>query len=216
MRRVTDVEMDARTTDRDAIRALVEDWVVFRDSGSWSEFERVWHDDGWMTATWFQGPFREFIAVSREGFDRGVMIAHFLGGHSAEVLGDRAIAQTKMKIEQRATIDGVTVDVTCSGRFYDFIERRDRRWGIVRRQPIYERDRLDVLDPSARLRLDPERLAQLPVGYRHLGYAQEMLGYTVMRDLPGLVGSAVDHLYEEGARWLAGSPTPGIPLRDGA
>ena len=65
-----------------AIRKVVEDWVVLRDSGRWEEFARVWHDDGWMTATWFQGPYAEFIAVSRSGFEHGVNIAHFLGGFS--------------------------------------------------------------------------------------------------------------------------------------
>ena len=27
-----------------------------------------------MTATWFQGPARKFIEVSREGFERGVAV----------------------------------------------------------------------------------------------------------------------------------------------
>jgi len=49
----------------------------------------------------------------------------------------------------------VEVDVTCTGRFYDFFEQRAGRWAIVRRQPIYEQDRLDVLDPAGTVRLDP-------------------------------------------------------------
>ena len=89
-----------------AIRKVVEDWVVLRDSGRWNEFARVWHDDGWMTATWFQGPYTEFIAVSRSGFEHGVNIAHFLGGFSCEVAGSRAIAQTKMKIESGPSSTG--------------------------------------------------------------------------------------------------------------
>lgn len=194
------------------IRKVVEDWVVLRDAGRWDDFARVWHDDGWMTATWFQGPFRDFIAVSRDGFERGVNIAHFLGGFSCEIAGDRAISQVKMKIEQRAPIDGVEVDVLCSGRFYDFQERRDGRWGIVRRQPIYEKDRLDVLDPSASLKLDAAKLATFPYGYRHLGYLQEAQGQQVLRGLPGLRGPEVELLYREGAGWLAGSEKPGIPL----
>lgn len=116
-----------------AIRKVAEDWVVLRDSGRWEEFARVWHDDGWMTATWFQGPYAEFIAASESGFEHGVLIAHFLGGFSCAIAGARAVAQTKMKFEQRAVLDGVEVDVTCSGRFYDFLERRAGRWGIVRR-----------------------------------------------------------------------------------
>jgi len=42
--------------------------------------------------------------------------------------------------------------------------------GLVLRQPIYEKDRLDPLDPSAKLALDAELLARFPEGYRHLAY----------------------------------------------
>src|SRR5690348_18142835 len=136
--------------DRFAIRELVENWALWRDAGDWERFATVWHPtEGWMTATWFQGPARDFIAVSREGFDRGVSILHFLGGHTADVAGGRAIAQTKMTINQRADVDGVEVDVVCMGRFYDFCAKHEGQWKIVRRQPIYEKDRLDVVDPAA-------------------------------------------------------------------
>src|SRR6202167_2263217 len=198
-----------------AIRKVVEDWVVLRDSGRWEEFARVWHNDGWMTATWFQGPYTEFIAVSRSGFEHGVNIAHFLGGFSCEVAGNRAIAQTKMKIEQRAIVDETEVDVTCSGRFYDFLELRGGRWGIVPRQPIYEKDRLDVVDPSSSLKLDAPKLASFPDGYRHLGYVQEAQGQRVLRGLPGLRGREVELLYGEGTDWLAGSAPPRPPPRAG-
>ena len=132
-----------------AIREVIENWVLWRDAGDWDRFATVWHDDGWMTATWFQGPARKFIEVSREGFERGVSILHFLGGFTCDVAGYRAISQTKMTINQRATVEGALVDVVCTGRFYDFLEKRSERWGIVRRQPIYEKDRMDPVDPAA-------------------------------------------------------------------
>jgi hypothetical protein len=203
---------EALAADRQAIRDVVENWVLWRDAGDWERFATVWHDDGWMTATWFQGPAREFIRVSREGFERGVSILHFLGGFTCDISGDRAIAQVKMTINQRATVDDVLVDVVCTGRFYDFLERRHGRWGIVRRQPIYEKDRMDPVDPSAELTLDQERLAMFPEGYRHLGYLQSKNGFTVKIGLPGLRGPAVETLYREGREWLAGSKTPGAPL----
>ena len=103
-------------TDRDEIRDLVENWALWRDAGDWARFRTVWHDDGVMNATWFQGGFEEFIRVSREGFDRGVRILHFLGGTALEVVGDRAIAQTKMTISQRGPVEGVECDVVCTGR----------------------------------------------------------------------------------------------------
>ena len=194
------------------IRQLVEKWALTRDAGDWAGFASVWHQDGWMTATWFQGPAGEFIRASREGFDAGVSILHFLGGSRCEVSGDRAVAQTKMTIQQRAPVHGITADVTCTGRFYDFLEKRAGAWGIVRRQPVYEKDRLDPVDPGARLTLDPQRLAEFPTGYRHLGYVQEAQGQRVLRGLPGLRGPEVELLYGEGAAWLAGSATPGVPL----
>ena len=195
-----------------AIREVIENWALWRDAGDWDRFATVWHEDGWMTATWFQGPAEQFIKVSREGFERGVNILHFLGGFTCDVAGNRAISQTKMTINQRAMVDGLEVDVVCIGRFYDFLEKRNDRWAIVRRQPIYEKDRMDPVEPSRRLMLDVTVLAKFPEGYRHLAYLQSKNGFTVKGNLPGLRGQVVETLYAEGRAWLAGSTTPGTPL----
>jgi hypothetical protein len=198
--------MSEMAADKQAIRELVENWVIWRDSGDWDRFRTVWHDDGRMMATWFQGSAEEFIQASREGFARGVNILHFLGGHTSDIAGPRAIAQTKMQIMQRAAVHDIPVDVVCTGRFYDFLEKRGGRWGIVLRQPIYEKDRMDPIDPTAKLALDRDLLAQFPEGYRHLAYLQAQNGSKVKRDMPGLKGPAVEALYARGAAWLAGKP----------
>jgi SnoaL-like domain len=186
-----------------AIRDLVENWVVWRDAGDWERFATVWHDEGVMMATWFQGPAADFIRVSREGFERGVRILHFQGGTSIDLAGERAIAQTKMTITQRTTVEDVECDVVCTGRFYDFLERRDERWRIVLRQPIYEIDRLTPVSGGPGPQLDRDLLAQFPSGYRHLAYIQTRIGYDVKRDMPGLTGPEVETLYRRGAEWLA-------------
>jgi len=193
------------TEDRLAIAQVVQDWAIWRDAGDWERFRTVWHDDGWMSATWFQGPASQFIEVSRAGFEKGVSILHFLGGSSVELAGARAIAQTKMTISQRGSLDGVAVDVVCTGRFYDFFENRAGRWAIVLRQPIYEKDRLDPLDPAARLQLDAALLARFPEGYRHLAYLQTRLGFQVKPDMPQLRGPEVERLYAQGRAWLEGA-----------
>jgi len=190
--------------DRLQIRDLIENWAIWRDGLMWDRFRTVWHEDGRMMATWFQGTADEFIHVSRQGYERGVRILHFLGGMSIDLAGSRAIAQTKMTISQRAPVEGVVCDVVCTGRFYDFLEKRAGRWGMVLRQPIYEKDRLDSVDPGARLALDQELLAQFPEGYRHLAYLQTKIGYKVKPDMPGLEGPEVEQLYRDGAAWLAG------------
>ena len=186
------------------IRRLIERWAVWRDAGDWERFATVWHPDGVMMATWFQGPFADFIRVTREGWDKGVSILHFLGGSAIEVRGERAIAQTKMTISQRGPVDGVLCDVVCTGRFYDFVVRHEGEWKLLHRQPIYEKDRIDPVDPAAELVLDAKALAQFPAGYRHLAYIQTRIGYTVKLDMPMIQGEQVQRLYQRGARWLAG------------
>jgi hypothetical protein len=198
---MTDVAADKVT-----IRALVENWAVWRDARLWDRFRTVWHAEGRMMATWFQGGFEEFIKVNDEGWARGVRILHFLGGSSIDVVGDRAIAQTKMTISQRAPVEGVICDVVCTGRFYDFFDRRAAHWGLVLRQPIYEKDRLDPVDPSAKLVLDQDLLKRFPEGYRHLAYLQSRIGYKVKPDMPGIEGPELEALYARGARWLSGGP----------
>jgi len=193
------------SADRLIIRQLVEDWAVLRDARMWERFGTVWHEDGVMQATWFQGSRDEFIKVSEEGYARGVRILHFLGGSTIDVAGTRAIAQTKMTISQRAKVEDVLCDVVCTGRFYDFFEKRNGRWGLVLRQPIYEKDRLDPLDPSAKLTLDNDLLARFPEGYRHLAYLQTRIGYMVKPDMPGLDGPEVEALYKRGEKWLSGA-----------
>ena len=197
---------DAEQTDRLAIRDLIDNWAVWRDAGDWERFATVWHEDGWMSATWFQGSAADFIRVSKEGWAKGVSILHFQGGMSIDLAGTRAIAQTKMTISQRGPVHGVICDVVCTGRFFDFLEKRAGQWGVVRRQPIYEKDRLDPLDPAAALRLDQAKLVQYPEGYRHLAYIQQRIGYRVKLDMPMLKGDAVQALYRRGSDWLAGAP----------
>lgn len=190
--------------ERLAISDLLQNWAVWRDAGDWQRFQTVWHPDGWMMATWFQGPAADFIRVSQEGWAKGVSILHFLGGISIDLAGSRAISQTKMTISQRAPVQGIACDVVCTGRFYDFLEKRDGKWGMVIRQPIYEKDRLDPVSPGAAPVLDAAKLAALPEGYRHLAYIQEEIGYRVKRDMPGLKGPEVAALYARGTAWLRG------------
>jgi hypothetical protein len=211
-----DQDQDQSLADRLAIREVVETWAIARDSGDWETFRGTWHDGGYMMATWFQGPAEKFIEVSREGWERGVSILHFLGGCDVTLAedGDRAVAQTKMTIMQRGVAHDVLCDVACTGRFYDFFARRKGRWAIVLRQPVYEKDRIDPVDPAASLSLDPGVLERFPEGYRHLAYLQTQLGFTVKPDMPGLRGPEVERLYARGAAWLAGQPgSPSAPAR---
>jgi hypothetical protein len=206
-----DQDPAAVLTDKLAIRDLVDQWIIASDSGLWDLFDEVWHEDGVMAATWFQASARDFADARRKGFEAGVSIIHANLGHISDVRGSRAIAQTKMTISQRAPVHGVMVDVVATGRFYDFLEKRAGKWGMVRRQPIYEKDRMDPVEPGATLRLDSKILDLFPVGYRHLAYLQTQIGYDVKRSgMPGLIGPETDLLYTQGTAWLNGTGGAGV------
>ncbi|HEX4554265.1 MAG TPA: nuclear transport factor 2 family protein [Xanthobacteraceae bacterium] len=196
--------MKSDLIDRLAIRDLIDNWAMWRDTGRWDDFRTCWHADGVMMATWFQGGVDDFIKVSQQGFARGARTSHFQGGLSIDLKGRRAIAQTKMQIAQRGPVEGVVCDVVCSGRFYDFLEKRRGRWGLVLRQPIYERDRISPVDPAAKVKLDKKLLARFPEGYRHLAYLQTRNGQIVKLGMPGVTGPELEALYRRGEAWLKG------------
>ena len=102
-------------------------------------------DDGDLVA----GPVRGVHPRQPGGLRSRCADPPFPRRQQVDVSGDRAIAQTKMTISQRATVEQHVCDVVCTGRFYDFFERRSGRWGLVLRQPIYEQDRLDPVDPAS-------------------------------------------------------------------
>ena len=155
-------------------------------------------------ATWRQGTVEEFISASQAGWEKGVRIFHLLSGTSVDVSRHRAISQTKTVISQRAIVHDIVCDVTCMARHYDFWEKRSGSWGLVLRESIYDKDRMDPVTPGVSIPFDSKLLEQFPEGYRHLAYLQTHIGYTVKRDMPCTTGPAIDELYRRGADWLRG------------
>ena len=198
--------------DRFTIRELIESWALWRDSGDWDRFATVWHDDGWMVSTWFEADASEFIARSAAGFENGRQGIHVLGGISIDLSGERAVSQTRMEIIRRASVHGVRVEVSCHGRFVDAWEKRQGRWGLVHRQPVYEMDRMTPVDATSAVELDPEVLAHYPAEYCNLAYLQSQQGIEVNRNLPVTRGPEIEGLMRLMAAWLAGAPAVSLRL----
>jgi hypothetical protein len=189
-------------SDNAAVVAAVAHWALWRDTGRWDKLRALYTDDAIQHTTWFVGPAREFInrVVSRPlGGSQ-----HFVGACAVELNGDRAIAETRLVLLVRGALQGTEVDVTCYARSYDRFVRVDDAWRIQRREMIYEKDRLDPVDPAAHLVLDEARLARYPLGYRHLAYLQEAGGAHITPGLPVPGSEALKRLYSEGERWLRG------------
>jgi len=188
---------------RDAIRTLMAEWASARDIGQWEKLRSLYAPDATMQTTWFEGSADEFIEQSAKGFGRSAKAQHLVGASVIDLRDTRAIAETRITLLPRAALGRAQVDVTCYGRFYDFLEAHGSKWRICKRVPIYDKDRMDPVNPAEQLDIDHEVISRFAEGYRHLAYVQSRAGANVTKGLiePGSVEE--EDLYREGAGWLA-------------
>jgi hypothetical protein len=190
--------------DRAAVREAVEHWGLWRDSARFEQLRSLYTPDAIVHTTWFVGSAAEFIERSSKSGGRS---QHFIGAVCVDLNGGRAIAETRAMLLLRAAVHDVEVDVTCYLRFYDWFLRTDGGWRIRMRNGIYEKDRMDAVDPAKTLSLDPDVLARHPAGYRHIAYVQASGGARITPDLPTPNSKELARLYAEGSAWLEGAST---------
>lgn len=135
-------------TDKHACAELIQSWGLFRDQGKWPELLQTFSPDGEIAVSWFSGSFREFVERCRRGFEAGQRSKHHIFPSTVHVAGNRAIGETNIVILVRQKIGGVLADLTSYARFLDRLERSGESWRIQERTAIYERDRLDPVEPS--------------------------------------------------------------------
>jgi hypothetical protein len=187
------------------LRELIQNWYIWRDMGDWDRLRTIWHPGGKMAASWREGPFEEFIAANQKGWGKGLSILHQPGASSIDLNGNRAVSITKMIISQRAVVNGVLCDVNCLARHHDLWEKRNGRWGLMMKDTIFDKDRIDPVNSGEVVKLDAELLNSFPEGYRYLGYLQSSIGYKVNKNKATLFGEPVEKMYARGRAWLAGA-----------
>ncbi len=134
--------------DKHACAELIQAWGLYRDQGKWPQLLSTFTPDGQISVSWFSGSFSEFVDRCRKGFESGQRSKHQIFPSVVRVAADRAVAETNIVILVRQKIEGVLVDMTSYARFLDRMERRSGSWAIVERTAVYERDRLDPVEPS--------------------------------------------------------------------
>jgi hypothetical protein len=192
--------------DREEIRNVVAQWALCRDTGRWEKLRSLYAPGATMQTTWCDGSAEEFIDRSIAGFGKGARAQHFIGVSTIELRGNRAIAETRAVLMLRTLVGNIEVDVTCHGRFYDFFGKSNSEWRIHKRIPVYEKDRIDPVDPSRPLDLNRKKLSRFAEGYRHLAYVQSLSGAVLTNGLIVPNSTEERDLYENGAEWLAYSP----------
>ncbi len=195
--------MNQEFIDKMLIREQIERWTIYRDSLDWPKFRTVWDKCGRMKATWTEGSFEDFIAITEEGLKHGLNIMHNLGGSNIIVKGDRAFAMSRMTILQRAMVEGILCDLSGTSRQYDLWLKRDGKWGLYFRETICDKDRLDPVDNTQKVHLRQDIIDKFPTEYTYLAYLQSTIGYNVDTDVPRLSGGpSMEKLFKRADDWL--------------
>jgi hypothetical protein len=159
--------------DKIACAELIQAWGVARDQGKWKDLRATFTPDGHISVSWFRGPFEQFVERCRAAFDAGhTWSRHHLFPPTITLNGDRATAETSVVIRVRQKFNGIDVDLTSCSRFLDRLERHSGGWLIAERAAIYERDRLDPVEPSAAFDdlFAAANTAQYPEQYRYMAF----------------------------------------------
>ena len=198
------------TAEKQLIRELAENWAIFRDSADWENFKTVWLPSATIETLWYQGPWEGYLERSRAGWGRGMSSVHYQCGSRVEIVGDRGVCRSNMKVYGRGDLDGIEYDLDATAQFCDFVEKRGERWGLAHRCVVHVKDRIDAVESQAALPIDTALLARQPAHYRHLAYVHAIAGRVVKTDMPGLEGSAAHRLERQSRSWLDGGGAPRI------
>jgi hypothetical protein len=196
--------MDA--ADKLACAEVIQRWGYCRDQGRWAELLDTFTPDGVIAVSWFSGPFPQFVERCKANFGGGLRSKHHILPSLVRVAGERAIAETSIVIHVRQAIEGVLVDMSSHGRFLDRLERRGGRWAIRERVAVYERDRLDPVEPSEAFdRLFKEAdYGAYPEEYRYMAARLKAAGRALAPVVHRDGGPETAELYARYEAWLAG------------
>lgn len=196
--------------DKFAIAELIQAWGVYRDQGKWNELRGTFTSDGHISVSWFRGPFEQFVERCRANFSAGNSWSrHHLFTPTIKFGNDRAVVETPVIIRVRQKFNGVEVDLTSCSRFLDRVVRHAGGWLIAERAAIYERDRLDPVEPSSAFDalFAAAETAHYPEQYRYMAFR---IAHAQGRTLASVVyrdgGAETADLYARYSAWLAGGP----------
>lgn len=105
--------------DRLIIADLMTGWM-HRDLAEWDQMLELFHPDGTIEVTWFEGLFTEFVKGSQRMGNSALVTKHLIGSPMIQFNGDKAIAETNAMI----VIENAQLKLGASvhNRFYDWVE----------------------------------------------------------------------------------------------
>jgi hypothetical protein len=196
--------------DRSEIANLISKSIITRDSGRWDELAECYHSEAEFVSSWWKGSPSDFFKVASQKLEasrqRGGEQKHVTSNHWIEINGDRATAESDLILFMRSPINGVELDFATWSRRLQLLAREKGEWKIFRRWVIYERDRMDPVDPTAppESYYDRDALSRYPKKLRYHLWRNEVNGSAPEKHIC-LRGTEEDRAAREEARkWIKG------------
>ncbi|WP_277967392.1 nuclear transport factor 2 family protein [Pantoea trifolii] len=192
--------MQNQLQDRQQLNDLMNGWMR-RDLGEWDQLRDLFHADGTIEITWFEGLASDFVTGSMRMGKSDLRTKHFIATPAITFngSGNKAILETNaMIIAENVKLN---VGCECHNRFYDMAEKRDGVWRLVRRQSIYDMGTFTF--PLGLVEIDPAVVAKYPREYATLAYLLEQSGFPLQRVFATRGSELEQNIKRDAQQWLA-------------
>ena len=129
--------MQIQHNDRQQLNDLVNGWI-HRDLGEWAQLRDLFHPDGTIEITWFEGLASDFVDGSMRMGASDLRTKHLITLPRITFNAEG----TKATLETNAVIIAENVKLNigceCHNRFFDLAEKRDGVWKLFNRQSVYD------------------------------------------------------------------------------
>lgn len=190
--------MTDRLEDRLQITDLITGWM-HRDLGEWTRLRELFHPDGTIEVTWFEGKFSEFVDGSMRMGSSDLRTKHLIGTPVVMLHGDKAVVETSAMIVG----ENVRIDLGCNvhNHFFDLAEKRDGRWKLLKRQSVYDMGTFTF--PRGLVDIDHAVVKRYPREYAPLAYVLEKSGFPVERVFATRGSDLEKSMKADASAWLA-------------
>ena len=153
------------------------------------------------------GSAKDFIAASQamsKNRKPGTHMKHIISGPWIRVHKSRAFSRCHSHILIRLRLDGYECDIQSWLQFYDLLEFKNESWRILKRTAVYEKDRLDFVNPignSEDLFTDVD-LSAFPESVKFLCFMIQKSGGAPSTNIITVYSEEERLLKEECEKWL--------------
>lgn len=192
--------MQTTASDRQQLNDLMNGWI-HRDLGEWAQLRNLFHPDGTIEITWFEGLASDFVNGSMRMGASDLRAKHLIASPRVtfNAAGNKALLETNAII----IAENVKLNLGCEShnRFYDLAEKRDGDWKLFHRQSIYDMGTFTF--PQGIVEIDPATVAKYPREYAALAYLLEKSGFPLGREFATRGSKLEADMKAAGQHWLS-------------